>query len=181
MSIRTLLVRMLALWALVFWLGGFTFYSAVVIPVLHDRLGSSLETGLVTQRVTDVLNLMGVVTTTLGWVVTFLKDPSEQAGTGRRRWATVALAVTTACLAILIMLHRVLDRRVAAANMQGFYPLHRLYLWVSTVQWFANLILLTCWAGVGQGLSRETQEENPQVFSGLTKPEIPPYSIQARE
>lgn len=164
MSIRTFLLRMLALWALAFWLGGFTFYSAVVIPVLHDRLGSPLETGLVTQRVTDALNLLGVATITLGWLVTIFKESSQQSETGRWRWAMLALAVTTVCLVILMALHRVLDRRLDAAEMQGFYPLHRLYLWVSTVQWFANMSLLTCWAGAGQGWCRETPGENPQVF-----------------
>lgn len=174
MSIRTLLLRTLAIWSLAFWLGGFTFYSSVVIPVLHDRLGSPLETGLVTQRVTDVLNASGFATITLGWIGAFLKYPSQQSGRRRGRWAVGALVVTTVCLAILVALHRVLDRRLDGAEMQGFYPLHRLYLWVSTVQWFANMVLLTCWAGVGHHWSRETQAENPQVFSGLSKPEIPP-------
>jgi hypothetical protein len=163
MSITTLLARMLALWALAFWLGGFTFYSAVVIPILHDRLGSSLEAGLVTQRVTDALNLLGVATIILGWLVTLVKDPDQGPGATGRRWAPVALTVTTACLAILIALHRVLDLRLDAAEMTGFYPLHRLYLWVSTVQWLANMTLLTCWTTGRPRGCRESQGENPQV------------------
>jgi len=79
----------------------------------------------------------------------------------------------TSCLVILMALHRVPDRRLDAAEMPGSYPLHRLYLWVSTVQWVANMSLLTCWAGVGRGWCRETQGENPQVFPGPAKPEIP--------
>jgi hypothetical protein len=67
-------------------------------------------------------------------------------------------------LVILIALHGVLDRRLDAAEMRGFSPLHRLYLWVSTVQWLANLSLLTCWAGEGRGDRRQTQGENPQVL-----------------
>lgn len=164
MSICTPFLRMLALWVLAFWLGGFTFYSAVVIPVLHDQLGSPLETGLVTQRVTDALNLMGFATITLGWLLTMVEERSPQRETHRSRWAILALALSTCCLVILIALHRVLDRRLDAAEMQGFYPLHRLYLWVSTVQWLANLSLLTCWAGLGRGDRRQTQGENPQVL-----------------
>ena len=68
-----------------FWLGGFTFYSAVVIPVLHDRLGSPLETGLVTQRVTDALNLLGVGTITLGWALIVYKDSPQHVRNGRGR------------------------------------------------------------------------------------------------
>jgi hypothetical protein len=173
MSITTLLARTLALWALVFWLGGFTFYSAVVIPVLHDRLGSSLEAGLVTQRVTDALNMLGVATIILGWVVTLMKDPYQGPGTKGRRLAQVALGVTSACLAILIALHRVLDRRLDGAEMSGFYPLHRLYLWVSTVQWLANMTLLTCWTTGRPDRCRESQGENPQVLPHFPKPKKP--------
>ena len=46
MSIGKTLLRWMALWSLVFWIGGFTFYGGVVIPVLHDQLGSALEAGL---------------------------------------------------------------------------------------------------------------------------------------
>ena len=49
MSIWLSVLRLLALWSLAIWLGGFTVYSAVVIPILHDQLGSPLETGLITQ------------------------------------------------------------------------------------------------------------------------------------
>ncbi len=181
MSIRTVLLRMLALWALAFWLGGFTFYSAVVIPVLHDRLGSPLETGLVTQRVTDALNLLGVATITLGWLVILFEEPSQQSATGRRRWVMRALAVTTVCLVILMALHRVLDRRLDAAERHGFYPLHRLYLWVSTVQWVANLSLLTCWASVGRGCCRQTQGENRDSSPNSTRSGLPEFGWLAAE
>lgn len=173
MSIRTTLLRILALWALAFWLGGFTFYSAVVIPVLHDRLGSPHQTGLVTQCVTDALNLFGVGTITLGWTLIVFKDPSQQSPGGPRALTTGSLAVTTVCLVMLIALHHVLDQRLDADEMQDFYPLHRLYLWVSTVQWVANMSLLTCWAGLGRGWRRETGGENSQVLSTPRKPEIP--------
>ena len=69
MAIWTGAVRWIFLVALSIYIGGFTFYSAVVIPILHERLASSLETGLVTQRVTDALNLLGVATLSLGWCV----------------------------------------------------------------------------------------------------------------
>src|SRR5271170_1726820 len=72
MTICTSMLRLLFVVVLSIYIGGFTFYSAVVIPVLHDRLESSLETGLVTQRVTDALNLLGVVTLSLGWCAYYL-------------------------------------------------------------------------------------------------------------
>ena len=110
MSIRILVLRVLAVWVLAFWLGGFTFYSGVVIPVLHDQLGSPFETGQITQRVTDTLNLLGIVTVTLGWLATMLQRPARHSEPSRGRWVLPALAVTTVCLVGLIALHRVLDR-----------------------------------------------------------------------
>jgi hypothetical protein len=168
-----LVARLLALWALTYWVGGFTFYSAVVIPLLHEELGSSLETGLVTRRVTDVLNLLGIATITLGWIATFMERTGKLFTTNRWRSTIVALAVTTVCLIILIALHRVLDRKLDGADMHDFYPLHRLYLWVCTVQWFANMILLRCWATAGPRRGQQTEWENPQVFAGPSKPKNP--------
>ena len=91
MAIWTGAFRSLFLVALSIYIGGFTFYSAVVIPVLHDRLESSLETGLITQRVTDVLNLLGVVTLSLGWCVYGLDavrdlEVIEAAAVGSGHW-----------------------------------------------------------------------------------------------
>jgi hypothetical protein len=169
----TLLARLLALWAVTFWLGGFTFYSAVVIPLLHHELGSAFETGLVTRRVTDVLNLLGIATITLGWIATLTEQTGKAPVPKWRRWTIVALAVTTVCLVILLALHSVLDRKLDEADMHGFYPLHRLYLWVCTVQWFANMTLLTCWATAGQRRCQETEGENPQVFAGSSQPKNP--------
>ncbi len=170
MSIPYFLLRLLAVWSLAFWLGGFTFYSAVVIPVLHDQLGSPLATGLVTRRVTDALNILGVVTITLGWLMTVFARLTQQLRPLHRDWASLALVITTVCLVILIALHRVLDKRLDAARMHDFYSLHRLYLWVSTVQWLANLWLLAGWAGLEPGGFPKTRGENPQVFQGSRMP-----------
>jgi hypothetical protein len=148
MTIYTSILRLLFLIALSIYIGGFTFYSAVVIPVLHDRLESSLETGLVTQRVTDVLNLLGVVTLSLGWCVYGL---SAVCGFGSDRGSHCKiwpLLISSICLVVLLVLHRVLDRKLETSMFAGFYPCHRAYLWTSTVQWFANLGLLIQSIGV---------------------------------
>jgi hypothetical protein len=52
---RLMVLRFLCVFSLSIWVGGFTFYSAVVIPVLHETFGS-LDTGYVTQRETHYLN-----------------------------------------------------------------------------------------------------------------------------
>jgi hypothetical protein len=161
----------LAIWLMAVWLGGFTFYSAVVIPVLHDQLGSPLETGLITQRVTDALNLLGVATVTLGGLAAGFERSSPGPGSFRSRAAMGLLALTTLCLAALILLHRALDRRLDSAELGGFYPLHRAYLWVSTVQWLTNMGSLAWWAGCLRGGGPEGRGEKPQVLKRPGDPE----------
>jgi uncharacterized membrane protein len=139
---RTGVFRGLFLVALSIYIGGFTFYSAVVIPVLHDRLESSLETGLITQRVTDMLNLLGVVTLSLGWCVHGLSAVRESRSDRGNRFKIWPLVISSICLVVLMLLHRLLDRKLETSMFAGFYPYHRAYLWTSTVQWFANLALL---------------------------------------
>lgn len=82
MAMRLRLLRFLCLVALSVWVGGFTFYSAVVIPVLHESLGR-LETGFVTQRVTNHLNAAGGVAVVLWWLVAWV-DASPGPGPARR-------------------------------------------------------------------------------------------------
>jgi hypothetical protein len=148
MTIWTSVLRLLYVVVLSIYIGGFTFYSAVVIPVLHDRLESSLETGLVTQRVTDVLNLLGLVTLSLGWCVYALNAGFGLPGDRDSRCTIWPLVISSICLVVLLVLHRVLDRKLESGTFTGFYPCHRAYLWASTVQWFANLGLLIQSTGV---------------------------------
>lgn len=53
--------RLLLLWALMFWQGGFMFYGGVVVPVGSRILGSDLEQGWITRSVTNYLNVAGAV------------------------------------------------------------------------------------------------------------------------
>jgi hypothetical protein len=142
MTIRIRILRSLFLVALAIYIGGFTFYSAVVIRVLHQRLPSSFQAGLITQRVTDQLNALGVVTLLLGWcALCVTARDGDRAGRGRR-WQLGMLATSSICLVVLLALHRVMDRKLANFALTEFYPWHRTYLWTSTVQWIANLGLL---------------------------------------
>jgi hypothetical protein len=143
--VRTGLIPFLAVWTLAVWLGGFTFHSAVVIPALHDQLGSPLETGLVTQAVTVTLNRIGLLAVALG-AAAALAEPRRRRPRYRSRRSLVLLALTAIALASLFVLHGMLDLRLDAGQLTGFYPIHRRYLWVSTFQWLINSALLASWA-----------------------------------
>jgi hypothetical protein len=146
-AIANLLLRLFYLVALSIWVGGFTFYGAVVIPVLHDHLGSPLDVGLITRQVTDVLNVIGGTTLVAGWLLTRSQRRSGTDGSRvDRRWYG-SLGVSTVCLAVLLALHAVMDRKLETGRLAGFYSWHRAYLWISMVQWLANLALLAQCAG----------------------------------
>jgi hypothetical protein len=167
-----LLFRFALIWTMAIWLGGFTFYAAAVIPVLHELLGSALEAGLVTQQVTVVLNWLGAATVATGLVLAFCERALGWRGPFGSTASVGLLATTAFCLAALFLLHPILDRRLEAGEMSGFYPLHRAYLWVSTVQWVVNSALLGIWAGLGPDFLK-CQREKPQVSETPNHPELP--------
>ena len=121
------------------WLGGFTFYSAFVVPILHHEMGS-FESGLVTQRVTNDLNLVGAIALVPWWVEGWLDRRRGPLVSRGLRW--LLLATTTLGLAWLCLLHRSMDRILDSDALAGFYPLHRVYLIVSTVMWVVNIALV---------------------------------------
>ena len=125
------------------WLGGFTFYSTVVIHTGHRVLGGLLEVGFVTQRVTYWLNLIGVVALLiLFWnVIAMWRGPCIN-----MRWAlAVTWLIMAAVQVSLFVLHSALDNVLNTHTHQildrlRFRSLHNTYLTVSTVQWAAGLL-----------------------------------------
>src|SRR5437588_3457741 len=98
----SLLRRLVVLAALMFWQGGFTFYAAVVVPIGQDVLGSHLEQGFITRRVTVYLNLAGAVALLpLVWDAVATRDPAAW-----RRWLRLLLWLALAvALVALYRLH----------------------------------------------------------------------------
>ena len=152
MPLSSLLIRSLCLFSMAVWVGGFTFHGGVVVPILNDEL-DHLQAGGITRRVTDVLNAAGVVTVAL-WAVAAWAE--RAAGPRWARLGRLALLVAaSASLVALIVLHRVMEHRLDVGPYLEFYPLHRIYLAVSTAQWLANLGLMVAsvalWGAPAQG------------------------------
>ena len=57
-----LLPHMAALLAMALWWGGLTFYAAFVVPIGVEVLGGATEQGFITQRVSNIINLLGALT-----------------------------------------------------------------------------------------------------------------------
>ncbi len=144
--------RFLVIQALMLWQGGFLFYTAFVVPTGGEVLGSAAAQGAITARVTEVLNLLGIVGIgLLAWDLAVTCDPSSRR-TAARWWCWAALLV---CQYLLLVCHGILislmdPGRIHVMIRPPFYPLHRLYLWASTAQWFAGMLLvwwtLRAWA-----------------------------------
>jgi hypothetical protein len=138
----TIALRFLVLQALLLWQGGFLFYAAIVVPTGTKLLGAAGQ-GAITARVTDALNVIGAVGLAL-LALELTRAPNSRR-TACRWWAW---SVALVCHGLLIYFHMLLDafmedqRRVVI--VPPFYPVHRMYLWASTVQWFA-CVLLTWW------------------------------------
>jgi hypothetical protein len=145
----TLLRRLLVLLALMFWQGGFTFYAAVVVPLGQEQLGHRRQ-GFITAEVTTYLNLSGAVALALlAWDLAVLRDRSAL----RRCLLWLSWSGMLVTQGLLFRLHPMLaDQLVREGHLLSdpafFRPWHRVYLWISTVQWGCGLAyaVLTLWA-----------------------------------
>ena len=133
----TFLLRLLSRVALALWLGGFTFYAAVVVPDLHENLGG-METGEISRRVAPSLYLIGAAALALGWLVA-LTDRSHRSGwRGKARLGL--LAANSLLLITLVLMHRSLGLQLdSGGKLAEFRSFHEVYLTTWTVQWLAIL------------------------------------------
>jgi hypothetical protein len=136
--------RYLVLVVLMFWLGGFTFYVSVVVPIGTKVLGSPLRQGMITRQVTLCLNLAGAASLVpLGWDTLVGRDPAAwRFRTRAGLWLFVA-----ACQIGLFALHGYLDAMIDVdaqdiRDPELFTHGHRLYLWLHTMQWTAMLVYM---------------------------------------
>jgi hypothetical protein len=141
--VQKLTRRSLVVAALMFWQGGFTFYASVVVPVGRDVLGSHLDQGFITRRVTNYLNLAGAVALVpLAW--------DAAAEPGRLRWRLARWLCWIAMAATLVWLawqHGQMDALLdpdagRILDRPEFKRGHRWYLHTSSLQWGAALVFV---------------------------------------
>jgi hypothetical protein len=162
----TVVRRFVVVMALLFWQGGFLFYAAVVVPVGQEELESHRKQGFITRKVTNYLNLSGVVALSILGADVVLPG-SALRGRLLRALAWVAMAGAQAALlwlhwrmdALLDPVGRtVLDQHVFRAD-------HRIYLWVSTGQWAFGLVYLLATLGTWRAADREGREPTIEKVS----------------
>ena len=138
-------MTLLARATLIVWLVSFTFYAGVVIP-FGTAVNGAAQQGLVTERVTGVLNWIGLFATAGAAYLTIRVEAR------RRRWLwLLCLAMFIAQVALLPLranLSGMLDHDLGVVREgTNFYRWHQAYLWVSTVQWLSTIgfLTLTSW------------------------------------
>ena len=127
--------RFLLILTFAVWQGGFVFYAGVVVPTgteLHGHFGQ----GRVTQRVTNALNLLGLLAHA-AYLWELLAAP------GRKRLNWVLWGISLMMLGGLAAVHPVMDSLIGPTGVEGDFPnWHKLYLWLSTAQWAVAVVLL---------------------------------------
>lgn len=136
---RTVLVLLFAL----FW-GGLTFYTGFVVRISHDVLSDPMDGGLITQRVTSVLQQLGAMT-----AVAMLLNALWVLKTCRRRGGVLVVCTVVLCgsLVGLFVVHGQLDAVISidmaeVIDREKFVTGHRRYNQLTTVEWIVSLLYL---------------------------------------
>lgn len=138
-------LRFLSVVGLAFWLGGISFYGALVIPKAHEIMESHREIGFVTRAVTSTANAVGVAVLVLLLINTV--SSWRELGRGGRIAMAASLGIMVAAQVVLILLRAHLNSMLDPAAMKildrsRFMPLHERYLNVTSVLCLAALVHL---------------------------------------
>jgi len=150
--------RFVVIGAIAFWVGGFTFYTGVVVHVGAAALHSHRRQGFITQHVTNWLNLSGAIALiVLLWELLASRASPKWV----RRTMLAAWLIMAALQVSLAALHPMMDRVLNPDTREildepRFGNFHAAYVWLSTTQWCAALLfifaMLWGWSAVSQSL-----------------------------
>jgi hypothetical protein len=163
--------RFLLTQALLLWQGGFLFYAAVVVPIGTEVLGSAAAQGVITRRVTDWLNVAGLVyLVLLAWDVYATRDPVRRRETARW-WLWIGSAII---LYLLWYFHELLDLFMdpgghSVQMRRPFLIVHGLYLWASTVHWLFGLALAWLTLGAWRAEDEKRNADDANFTADMTQ------------
>ena len=140
----TLLRRVLLVFSFALFWGGLTFYTGFVVRISHDVVSDSMEGGLITQRVTELLQWLALVAVTFMFWESFATWKLFP----RRAAIMIACCVAVGCsLAGLFVVHADLDAVISIETAEvidrdSFRINHRHYNQLTTVEWIASVCFL---------------------------------------
>ena len=136
--------RAIFLFAYALYWGGLTFYTGFVVRISHDVLNDPMDGGLITQRVTELLQILGALT-----VAMMFANALAIAQVAKKYAITLlSLALILAVALVgLYWVHGQLDAIIDIAQSEvtdrdAFVINHRRYNQLTTVQWIAAVAYL---------------------------------------
>ena len=139
-----------------FW-GGLTCYAGFVLRINHQVIVDPMLGGLITQRVTVLLQLLGAIT-----VVLMLANAFQVSLVCQRYafWLAFWAIVLGVALGGLVIVHRRLDTVIdidalEVINREVFDRNHRRYNQLTTIEWIASLIYLPTTIAAWQKVDRQ--------------------------
>ena len=161
-------VRILLLLTFSVYWGGLTFYTGFVVRISHDVLSDPMDGGLITQRVTSLLQILGVATVVLmacNCIVVVRRSP-------KYGYVLIGCATLLACSLVgLFVVHGHLDAiiDIGAAEItdrDAFVTGHRRYNQLTTIQWLASLsylpITVFAWQSIDAGKRIPSPKQAPR-------------------
>lgn len=143
-----------------YW-GGLTFYTGIVVRIAHDVLNDPMDGGMITQRVTNVLQWMGVgMVALMIWNNVLVWRQHARLG-GALSTCTLILACA---LTGLFIVHGQLDAVIDVetyeiTDREAFTAGHRHYNQWTTLQWLSVIaylpITLFAWSKIDRGTLKE--------------------------
>jgi hypothetical protein len=136
---RIALIFMFAL----YW-GGLTFYTGIVVRIIHLVLNDPMDGGLITQKVTIALQLLGWCTVPfMVWNDIAVLRTSKRLGAAL---LTLTSLLTLALIGLLVV-HAQLDSVIdmdqgVITDRIAFDTAHRRYNQTTTIQWLAAISYL---------------------------------------
>lgn len=151
--------RALFLFCYALYWGGLTFYTGFVVRISHDVLNDPMDGGLITQRVTVLLQIFGAVC-----VLLMLCNAVYVRRLARRHALAMGAITTVLGVAIigLFVVHGQLDAVINVdaseiTDRDAFTIGHRWYNRLTAVQWIAAVLYLPiavdAWRRVDKGPS----------------------------
>lgn len=160
------IVRILMLFVFALYWGGLTFYTGFVVRISHDVLADPIDGGLITQRVTELLQYLGVTATILMFVNNWSVFRLSRA-------YGLALTACTTCLVLsligLFIVHGHLDAVIdidvpEITDRDAFTIGHRRYNQLTTIEWIASVVYLPAtlfaWRSVDRGQQSSGQKDS---------------------
>ena len=153
------LVRFLFLLSFVLFWGGLTFYTGFVVRIIHDVVNDPMDGGMITQRVTVLLQVFGGVT-----VLLMLGNALQISRSCKKNGFALALCagVLGAAVTGLLIVHGNLDAviDVSAADVtdrEVFTINHRRYNQLTTIEWIAALVYLPITIAAWRKVDRQSE------------------------